>query len=216
MRHPFVRASASATGGIGEATYAPRVTRPLSLLAITLSLLGASPEPTIDTIPAGTTMSFHLSESTASNEGQAGRPFSFVVVDPVRVDGREVVASGAIGTGCILVAGHAGSAGHEGDITLRFDSMPTVDGREARFSNELLKAYGKNRKLQSGLFGLVPYVGIAARLIRGSDIRLDANTVFHGPLDHAVTIVSAATALPSGDGNTCGLEVPKETRSPAP
>ncbi|MBD5606476.1 MAG: hypothetical protein IAI48_15505, partial [Candidatus Eremiobacteraeota bacterium] len=84
----------------------------------------------------------------------------------------------------------AGSQGHEGDLTLRLDSLHTADGRTFSFDDQRFEIDGRNRKIVSGLLGLVPYAGVGARFIRGSDVRVDPST----PIE-TVLLRSATSAV---------------------
>ena len=95
------------------------------------------------------------------------------MLDPVAVDGRTVIAAGATGHGTLLLAGHAGNSGHEGDLTLRLDVIPTVDNRQMVFADQRLRINGKNKKIMSGVLGVIPYAGFGARFIRGQAVVIE-------------------------------------------
>ncbi len=148
----------------------------IGLLApIALTAGGARSDDTITSLPAGTTFQFHLTAPVSSDRSKRGDPFSFVMLEPVYAEGHEIVAAGAIGTGAIVVAGHAGNQGHEGDLTFELDSIPTSDGRTVAFDRQLFQINGRNRKAQSNVLQLVPYVGLGAMFIRGSEQRVEAS-----------------------------------------
>jgi len=144
----------------------------------TVAPLPASP-PLLLVVPAKTPLNVHLTAPISSNGSKSGSTFTFVTVDPVVVNGRTVVAAGATGTGTLILAGHAGYNGHEGDLTLRFDSVPTVDGQVLQFNDQRIEINGRNRKVVSFLAGFVPYVGLAAGFIRGSEMSIDPATIIH-------------------------------------
>jgi hypothetical protein len=130
-------------------------------------------------VPAKTPLNVHLTAPVSSNGSKSGSTFTFVTVDPVVVNGQTVVAAGATGTGTLILAGHAGYNGHEGDLTLRFDSVPTVDGQVLQFDDQRVEINGRNRKVVSFLAGFVPYVGLAAGFIRGNEMSIAPTTVIH-------------------------------------
>lgn len=130
-------------------------------------------------VPAKTPLAVHLTAPVSSNGSRSGSTFTFVTVDPVVVDGKTVVAAGAQGTGTLILAGHAGWSGHEGDLTLRFDSVQTVDGQVLQLNDQRVEINGRNRKVMAFLAGFVPYAGMAAGFIRGSEVSVAPTTVIH-------------------------------------
>jgi hypothetical protein len=160
---PAGAATTALPSGAGPASVAPPVVAPPALLVV----------------PAKTPLTVHLTAPISSNGSKSGSTFTFVTVDPVVVNGRTVVAAGATGTGTLILAGHAGYNGHEGDLTLRFDSVPTVDGQVLQFDDQRIEINGRNRKVVSFLAGFVPYVGLAAGFIRGSEMSIAPTTIIH-------------------------------------
>lgn len=149
------------------------------LLAATLILTtsaAASAGDRLETIPAKTPLHFHLAESLSSDRSITGQRFSFVMLDPIVVRGKTLVAKGTVGAGTVLLAGHSGTSGHEGDLTLRLNSIPTVDGRQLIFDDQRMRINGRNRKVMAGVLGFIPYAGLGARFIRGAEIRITRDT----------------------------------------
>jgi hypothetical protein len=180
-----------------------RAGRGLAALAGTFAfcaaiLAAAQAEPTpaapSGTIPSGTRLRFHLSAPLASDKSKAGEPFSFAMLDPVVVDGRVLAAQGALGTGTVLVSGHNGTLGHEGDLTLRIDSIHLSDARIVRFADQQFEINGGNRKAESRILGLIPDAGIAALFMRGKEIHVDPATAIQTVLLHPATITENAPA----------------------
>jgi hypothetical protein len=143
---------------------------------------------TVAEVPAKTTLRFHLTEPLSSDKSKTGMPFAFVLLDPIVVDGQTLVPSGASGSGTLLLAGHAGTSGHEGDLTLRLDSIQALDGRDVYFADQQLHIDGRNKKIMAGTLGFVPFAGIGARFIRGADIRIDPATPIETVLDRAAPL----------------------------
>ncbi len=69
-----------------------------------------------------------------------------------------------------MLAGHAGTSGHEGDLTLRIDYVDTPNRHELGFNDSRFEVNGTNRKIASGVLGFVPFAGLGARYIRGREI----------------------------------------------
>jgi hypothetical protein len=156
-------------------TAAPGTAHP----AVAVPALVAPPSVPPLIVPAKTPLAMHLTAPVSSNGSISGSTFAFVMVDPVVIDGKTVVAAGATGTGTLVLAGHAGWSGHEGDLTLRFDRVATVDGQSLQFNDQRIEINGRNRKVISFLAGFVPYAGIAAGFIRGSEMSIAPTTVIH-------------------------------------
>ena len=166
---------------------ASRVLRALSNLATTgvvcslalalLSVAGVAFAQELAALPPGTPLQVKLSEALSSNGSKTGQVFAFTMATPVTVEGRVVVEAGAKGKGTVVLAGHAGGSGHEGDLKLRFNSVSAAGGGmlplAADFTTE-----GHKRKTAALLSGFIPFVGMGAPyLIRGDDIEIKAGTV---------------------------------------
>jgi hypothetical protein len=143
--------------------------------AILLAALAASAPPPVS-LPAGTHLLFHLVRPLTSDRSKTGQPFTFVLIEPVEIGGRVLVANGAVGTGTVVLAGHAGTSGHEGDLTLRLDALPAANGSQVTLCQQRLRINGRNKKMMAGVLGFIPYAGLGARFIRGSDIRITTRT----------------------------------------
>jgi hypothetical protein len=99
-----------------------------------------------------------------------------------------IPATGSMGSGTVVLAGHAGPNGHEGDLTLRLDTLQTADGRVVTFADQRFEIDGRNYKIASGVLGFTPFVGVAARIIRGKEISVDPATPIETVLLHPATI----------------------------
>lgn len=168
------------------------VTRTLVTLALFAVALGrAGADPSAPPIDAGTHLKFHLAAPLSSNDSKTGQHFDFVLLDPILVDGKTLFATGAAGLGTLLLAGKAGTSGHEGDLTLRIDSVCDAGGTLMTFDDQRIAINGQNKKLQSHILGFIPYVGVGARLIRGSDIAIAPSTPIETVLLRPATITEA-------------------------
>ncbi len=178
----------------------------ITLVAATIlaaSLAGLPPAPATpplgaDTLPTGTRLEFQLKETLSSNGSKSGQKFTFELTSPVVVDGHVLVADGTVGYGTLILAGHAGTSGHEGDLTLRLDTLPAVDGSLVTFCDQRLRINGRNKKVMSAALGLIPYAGIGARFIRGEDITLDPETPIETVLTHATASPTDACPVVAG------------------
>ncbi len=152
-----------------------------TMLAIAMTASVAAPAPV--TLPSGTRLRFHLVRPLASDRSKAGQPFSFVLLGPVEIGGRIVVADGAVGTGTVILAGRAGGSGHEGDLTLRLDALPAVNGGLVAFCQQFLHIDGSRK------------TGLRSLFARGSESRISTRT----PIE---TVLTQPTA---GAPNSCAV-----------
>lgn len=151
-------------------------------------------EVTTVAVPAGTRLQFHLLAPVASDESRTGDPFRFALLAPITIDGVTIAAEGDVGMGTLVLAGHAGSSGHEGDLTLRLDTLRTSDGRVITFADQRFEKNGTNQKIQSGVLGFVPIIGFGARFIRGKEIRIEPAMPIETVLIRPATVGSALPA----------------------
>jgi len=181
-------------------------------LALTLAAatgLAAQPAPSLnvaapDTIPAGTRLRFHLTATVSSNESKSGQGFFFVMLEPVVVGGQTVIAAGETGTGTLVLAGRAGTSGHEGDLTLRLDSIPSADHKRLfAFADQRFEYNGRNQKITSAVLGFVPFVGVGSIFIRGANAHIEPSTPLETVLTRPATLVPLpATAPPPAPATT--------------
>ncbi len=178
-------------------------------IALLVTSVASIARADLSSVPAKTTLRLHLRERIASNITKVGSRFAFAMVEPVVVAGTTIVAKDALGQGTVLVAGHAGTQGHEGDLTLRFDSVSTVDGRRLVFDDQRARINGRNRKAASFFGGFIPFVGMGAGFIRGADIAIEPTTVIENVLERSAAIVaSIAPELPSAAPGTGAAATP--------
>jgi hypothetical protein len=179
----------------------PHVRR-TALLALSIAIsptaaAAVADDPSVCVIPAGTHVTFRLNAPLASSKNQTGEAFGFTLVHSIEAPGCTIPSEGAVGLGLVYLSGASGSNGHEGDLTIRPDSIRTPDGRVVTFDDQRIGINGRNRKIASTLLGFVPFAGIAAGYIRGSDIRIDDKTPIDTVLIHPATVTQTAIASPS-------------------
>jgi hypothetical protein len=195
MRVRVLHAGALLLGGIVASTLAAVL--PASADDAASAALSGPRAPGM-VVPAGTHVRFHLNAAVSSGQSKTGEPFSFTVLDPIAVDSRTVVAAGAQGIGTVVLAGHAGNGGHEGDLTLRIDSVRTVDGNRLAFADQRLEVNGRNRKVASSLLGFVPFAGMGAMFIRGNESRVEPDRALETVLKNPASV----GALSEGEGSS--------------
>jgi hypothetical protein len=149
--------------------------------------LGGQRSPAI-IVPAGTRVRFHVDAELSSAKSKTGQPFSFTLLGPIEVASRVLVAAGTEGAGTVLLAGHAGTSGHEGDLTLRLDSVRTVDGNRLTFADQRFELNGRNRKVTSSVLGFIPFAGMGARFIRGNESRVEPDRAIETVLKNPASV----------------------------
>lgn len=165
------------------------LSRALAAAAILIAASGATlPDQKPQWIAAGTRVQFHLEAPVSSSESRTGQKFAFALITPIVLDGSVIPANGSTGSGTVVLAGHAGPNGHEGDLTLRLDTLQTPDGRVVTFADQRFEINGRNYKIATGVLGFTPFVGVAARIIRGKEISVDPATPIETVLLHPATI----------------------------
>jgi hypothetical protein len=170
------------------------IARALTVVALLIATSGATlADQQPQWIAAGTRLKFHLDAPASSSESRTGQTFAFALLAPIVLDGSTIPVDGSTGLGTIVLAGHAGPNGHEGDLTLRIDSLRTADGRIVTFADQNFEINGKNYKIATGVLGFVPFVGIGAHIIRGNEITVDPSTPIETVLLHPATIAYPPT-----------------------
>jgi hypothetical protein len=159
----------------------------LSATAVAATRFG---EPAVG-IPPGTHVRFHLTAPLSSNESKTGQHFGFILTQPIVVAGTVIAPAGDGGEGTVLLAGHAGMKGHEGDLTLRIDFVEEADGGDVVFDNQRFEINGTNEKAASALAGMIPIVGFFAQFIRGQDEHLGVNHEIETALLHPARLLGA-------------------------
>lgn len=87
----------------------------------------ATPQPIV--IPAGTVLTVRLGETLSSKQSQAGQAFSATVAQPVEVDGKTVIPSGATASGTVVAAHAAGKFKGASLLQIKLNSV-TIGGRQ--------------------------------------------------------------------------------------
>jgi hypothetical protein len=77
-------------------------------------------------VPAGTALSVSVTAALVSNVAKTGDSFTFVTDADVIANGIVIVRKGTVGSGTVAFAGGAGGHGHEGNLHLVFDEIPST------------------------------------------------------------------------------------------
>lgn len=145
--------------------------------------------PTV--VPAGTHLSLSVTAPLASNVAKAGDAFAYVIDDDLIVNGVVVVRKGATGGGTVTFAGAAGSHGQEGNLHLRFETLPTTLGNAMPVNTEL-EIDGKKQKLLGKLSGVTWMTGFGQAVRGGQAVVTPADVL------DVVLATPACIAAPSG------------------
>jgi hypothetical protein len=86
------------------------------------------PQPVRLKLPRGTPLDIEMAYTISSQEVRAGELISFRVVNPVLVDGVEVIAVGATATARVVKASRGGHWGRAGRIAWTMQDVTAVDG----------------------------------------------------------------------------------------
>jgi hypothetical protein len=206
--------------------FAARYVRLAMLMTATGALLAASSAavamdgvapPADAVVPAGTHVRFHLNQPLSSATNRTGEPFTFTLLDPIAAGPSLVIPAGAQGNGTLVMSGHAGSQGHEGDLTLRIDTVDAGGDMRLAFDDQHFEFNGHNRKVASSILGFVPLVGTAAMFIRGNEAAIDAETPIVTVLMKPAAIRNVdSLASPSPMPSPSSSAVPSPAPSPTP
>lgn len=126
-------------------------------------------------IPDGTVVSIEITEPLASSTHKRGDTFSLALLDPILIDGVELVPAGTPGTGQIIHAAAARGGGAPGELLIAARSLETASG-PLPLRGFKLGATGDDN---SGMaLGVSLAAGAFAMFIRGREVVIPAGT--HG------------------------------------
>ncbi len=106
----------------------------LLVLPVSAISLGQEPAKPADelTLPDGTEFTVTTTEEITSKTATEGDPLSFKVTEAVKVNGRVVIAEGALVKGVVASAKKAGMMGRGGNLGIRVESTMAVDGQKVK------------------------------------------------------------------------------------
>jgi hypothetical protein len=96
-------------------------------------------------LPQGTPLDVEMAYTISSQEVRAGELISFRVVNPVLVDGVEVIAVGATATGRVVKASRGGHWGRAGRIAWTMQDVAAVDGTRIPLASSGARAVGDSK-----------------------------------------------------------------------
>lgn len=112
-------------------------------------------------VPEGTLVTIHPKTEISSGNVKTGDTVEFVVSQPVTVEGRTIVAAGAVVKGTVLLARESGKGNKGGELVLGLDRVATVDGKSLDLRLSSAEKGSGNRAISFGVSRVVPLVGMA-------------------------------------------------------
>jgi hypothetical protein len=111
----------------------------------------AKPVKQIITIPEGTVITVRLGETLSSKSSTAGQSFSATVAEPVTVEGKTVIASGATARGTVVDAKAMGHFKGGALLEVRLNSV-TIEGKETSIETSMVARSLKGKGKRSAEF----------------------------------------------------------------
>lgn len=126
-------------------------------------------------LPAGSQVFVELAQPLSSKTSHTGDTFALRLIEPVKQGDTVIIPAGATGQGEVVDAGPAGIYGKQGKLNISARSL-TINGQTVPIRGMNLTTSGFSQVDAATGMMLVPYVGIAAFVVRGGDIDLPAGT----------------------------------------
>jgi hypothetical protein len=180
------------------------------------------PAPRVVTmvVPTGTTFAVHLDETLATDQNQAGDPFSATLADPiVDLNGQVLLPAGATVRGRVTAAEKSDRVGDTAVITLAFESV-SFGGKSYPMQASVVEANPerKTRTTKTQSAGKVA-AGAAAGAVIGQVLGKNTKSTVTGAVVGAAagTAIALGTAdvdavLPSGSRMVIRLDAPVEVQ----
>ncbi len=111
-----------------------------------------APKPVV--LPAGTVITVRLGEALSSKTSQAGQSFSATVAEPVQVDGKDVIPSGASASGTVVDAKPLGRFKGGASLAIKLTSI-NINGtdRQVETSSVARTQAGKGKRTATMIGG---------------------------------------------------------------
>ena len=152
-----------------------------------------APAVSMLSIPAGTQVELELVNTLSSTTSHLADRFAIRLAAPISVNGVEVVAAGAVGQGEVIDVGRSGMGGKQGKLIISARYLD-LNGQRVRLRGMTLMAAGESQVDLARHVMLVPYAGIAAGFITGSEISIPSGTRARARLADDVALPVGAPA----------------------
>jgi len=138
-----------------------------------LAVAAEMPAPIADTIriPAGTPIEFELTEALSSQTSQQEQAFGLRLAEPIVIDGRQIVAPGALGGGEVIDAAPSAFGGRQGRLIVSGRYIE-IGGQRARIRGMQITAAGAHRVNTAIAVTMIPYAGIAGIFVEGGKVEI--------------------------------------------
>lgn len=164
----------------GSSTTGPVDTRIGKLLK--LALVNGWPDVSEITVAKDTLVKIKISEELGTKKSRVGDPVSFQASSDVFVDGKLIIAKGAMGLGSVTKVEPSRNFGRDAKLEISFDSITAIDGTTVpTFLGDKAKEETKSMAKAAGatVAGLVllgPIGVVGGAFVHGQDINLPAGT----------------------------------------
>lgn len=172
-----------------------------------------APAPASITIPAGTVVQVELTEALSSRTSQQEQLFGLRLAEPIVVDGREIVAAGALGGGEVIDAHASAFGGRQGRLIIS-GRFVEINGQRARIRGMQITAAGEDRANAALAVSMIPYAGVAGIFVQGGevDIPVGARGTARLAEDTVIPLVAGAepVAAPAETTPISAIEQPTQ------
>lgn len=160
------------------------------------TILGAISESLMIRIPAGTVVQVELTEALSSRASQQEQLFELRLAEPIVVNGREVVAAGALGGGEVIDAHPSAFGGRQGRLIIS-GRFIEINGQRARIRGMQITAAGEDRGNTALAVSMIPYAGIAGIFVQGGEVEIPIGSRGTARLAEDVEIAIPSLAEPA-------------------
>jgi len=153
----------------------------------------AAPAPAFLRIPAGTVVHVELTEALSSRTSRQEQLFGLRLAEPIVVDGREIVPTGAVGGGEVIDAHASAFGGRQGRLIIS-GRFIEINGQRARIRGMQITAAGQDRGNTALAVSMIPYAGIAGIFVQGGEVEIPVGARGTARLANDVDLPIAAAA----------------------
>lgn len=113
----------------------------------------AAPAPAPVVVPAGTLITVRLGEALGSKISETGHTFTATVAQPVDIDGKTVIPTGASASGVVVDAKPLGRFKGAASLQVKLTSITTSDGEHAIETSSVVRTATGKGKRTAGMIG---------------------------------------------------------------
>ena len=190
-------------------TEATPTTQPPSQVPATPAPLPTPPRPTTVTVPVGTVMEVALLDGLSSGTSQQGDPFTAEVLEPVFIDGIEVIPFGSTVHGMVSDVKKAKRGAGNASLGLEFTAIDLPGGFSTDLTASLSEQSESMKKRNATVIGGSAAGGALLGRILGKDTKgAVIGSIVGGAIGTGVIMAKEGeqVELPTGTGLTVQLE----------